>query len=117
MFNMKKLDVLPNYGGDKLEKCEVCIHAKIIRKLFSNVIRSTNLLDLIHSDTCDFKSFMTKGSMKYFITFIDGYSCFCQVYLLKSNDEGFNKFIEFQTRVEKHLGHLIKKLKSDRGGE
>jgi len=39
------------------------------------------------------------------------------VYLLKSKDEAFSKFIEFRTQVKKQLGHSVKKLKSDRGGE
>jgi len=55
--------------------------------------------------------------MKCFITFIDDHSLFCHVYLLKSKDEAFDTFIEFQTRVEKQLGHSVKKLRSDRSGE
>ena len=39
------------------------------------------------------------------------------MYLLKSKDEAFSKFIEFRTQVKKQLGHSVKKLKSDRGGE
>ena len=87
MSNMKKLGIPPKYGDDKPRKCEVCIHAKIIRKPFPSVTRSTELLDLIHSDTCDFKSFVTRGGMKYFITFINDHSHLCHVYLLKSKDE------------------------------
>jgi len=86
MLNMKKLGLLQNCGGNKSEKCEVYIQAKITRKPFPTVTRSTNLLDLIHSDTCDFKTFVTRGGMKYFITFIDDHSRFCHVYLLKSKD-------------------------------
>ena len=39
------------------------------------------------------------------------------MYLLKSNDEAFSTFVEFQTRVEKQLGRLVKKLRADRGRE
>ena len=55
--------------------------------------------------------------MRHFITLIDDHSHFCHVYLLKSKDEIFSKFTEFQTRVEKQLGHPVKKLRSYRGGE
>ncbi|XP_020258518.1 uncharacterized protein LOC109834915 [Asparagus officinalis] len=41
---------------------------------------------------------------KYLITFIDNHSRFCHVYLLKSKDEAFSKFVEFRTRAEKQLG-------------
>ena len=71
MLNMKKLGLLQNCGGNKPEKCEVCVQAKITRKPFPTVTRSTNLLNLIHSNTCDFESFMTRSGMKYLITFID----------------------------------------------
>ena len=73
-------------------------------------------MDLIHSDTCDFKSFVTRGNMKYFITFIDDHSRFCHVYLPKSKDEALSKFVEFRTRVEKQLGLQVKRLRSDRRG-
>lgn len=88
--------------------------AKITRKPFLNVTRSTNLLDLIHSNTYDFKSFVTRCNMKYFITFNDDYSRFCCVYLLKSKNKAYSKFVEFQTWVEKQLRHPIQKLKSER---
>ena len=104
LSSMEKLGLLPKCGGNKPEKCEVCAQAKLTRKSFSSVTRSTNLLDLIHSDTCDFKSFVTRGGKKYFITFIDDHSRFRHVYLLKSKDEAFSKFVEFRTRVEKQLG-------------
>ena len=114
---MEKLGLLPKCGGNKPDKCEVCVQAKLTRKPFSSVTRSTNLLDLIHSDTCDFKSFVTRGGKKYFITFIDDHSRFFHVYLLKSKDEAFSKFVEFRSWVEKQLGLQVKKLRSDRGGE
>jgi len=84
---------------------------------FPNVTRSTNLLDLIRSDTYDFKSFMTRSGMKYFIIFFGNHCRFCHVHLVKSKDEVFCKFIEFRTRVKKKIGHPVKKLRSDKGGE
>jgi len=83
MLNVKKLGLLQNCEGNKPKKCEVCIQTKITKKLFSNVTSSTNLLDQIHSNMFDFKSFATRGSMKYFSIFIDDHSRFCYVYLLK----------------------------------
>ena len=62
-FSMKMIGLLSNFGCDKLEKREVFLHAKITRNPFPNVTWSTNLLDLIHSDACDFKSFMIRDGM------------------------------------------------------
>ena len=101
ILNMKKLCLLQNCGDNKPEKCEVCIQTKITRNPFPSVTRSTNLMYLIHSDTSDFKTFVIRGETKYFI---DDHSRFCHVYLLKSKDEAFRKFIEFRTRVESNLG-------------
>ena len=94
-YRLKKLCLLSNCGSNKPKKCEVGVYAKITRKSFSNVTRSINMLDLIDSDTYDLKSFLTRGGIKYFITFNDNHSRFCHVYLLKLKDETFSKFIEF----------------------
>ena len=55
--------------------------------------------------------------MKYFLIFIDDYSRYAFVYLLKSKTETFEKFMDFKTRVEKQTGKNLKRLKSNRGGE
>ena len=36
---------------------------------------------------------------------------------MKNKDEGFNKFKEFKSLIEKHLEKKIKTLRSDNGGE
>ncbi|GKC69775.1 zinc finger, CCHC-type containing protein, partial [Tanacetum coccineum] len=42
---------------------------------------------------------------------------FCYVYLLHSNDEASDKFKVFKTEVELQQGFLIKRFKTDKGGE
>ena len=61
--------------------------------------------------------FQTRGGKKYFITFIDDHSRYCQVYLLSSKDEALNAFVTYKNEVENQLGKTIKVLRSDRGGE
>ena len=58
-----------------------------------------------------------RGGFSYFITFIDDYSRYGYVYLMKYKSEAFEKFKEFRQEVEKQLGKSIKTLRSDRGGE
>ncbi|GJT62068.1 retrovirus-related pol polyprotein from transposon TNT 1-94 [Tanacetum coccineum] len=72
---------------------------------------------MIHTDICDLKSLPTKGENKYFITFIDDYTKYCYVYLLKSKDEAIDKFVVNKTEVENQLGKKIKVVRSDKGGE
>nr|GEW46389.1 zinc finger, CCHC-type [Tanacetum cinerariifolium] len=57
------------------------------------------------------------GNKKYFVTFIDDASRFCYVYLLHSKDEALDKFKLFKTKVELQQESLIKRFKTDRGGE
>ena len=57
------------------------------------------------------------GGYEYFITFIDDYSRFGYVYLMKRKSEAFEKFKEFKAEVENQLGKRIKAIRSDCGGE
>jgi len=41
-------------------KCEICIQAKMTKKPFRKVERSTELLDLIHSDLCELNGELTR---------------------------------------------------------
>ena len=55
------LELLPKFHIDKDHKCETCVKAKMIKKPFPNVVRNSNLLDLIHSDLCELNGILTRG--------------------------------------------------------
>ncbi|GKC45103.1 zinc finger, CCHC-type containing protein, partial [Tanacetum coccineum] len=57
------------------------------------------------------------GNKKYFVKFIDDASRFCYVSLLHSKDEALDKLKVFKTEVELQQGSLIKRFRTDRGGE
>ena len=72
------------------------------------------------------------GGSRYMLTFIDDFSRYCTVYLIKSKDEVLTKFKEYVTLVENQTGHKVKTfvtvvnnktglkvkiLRSDNGGE
>ena len=103
---------IKNYG-----KCETCVKAKMIKKPFPSVERSSNLLDLIHSDLCELNGVLTRGGKMYFLTFIDDFSRYTYVFLLKHKDETFDAFKLYKLEVENQLNKKIKVLRSDRGGE
>ena len=71
----------------------------------------------MHSDVCDLKFIQSRGSNKYFISFVDDCTKYCYVYLLKSKDKTIDKFVLYKNEVKNQLGHKIKALRSDRGGE
>ena len=109
--------LLPNHNIKERTKCEKCAQCKHTRKAFSNIARDSSLLELIHSDVCDSGKVLTRGGRRYFVTFIDDYSKYCYVYLLKTKDEVLGNFKIYKAEVEKQTEKSIKILRSDRGGE
>ncbi len=53
------------------------------------------------------------GGAQYFRTFIDDFSRKTHVYLLKANEETFEKFKQYKALVENEIGHKIKVLRYD----
>jgi transposase InsO family protein len=74
-------------------------------------------LELIHSDLCEMNGELTKGGKKCFMTFIDDYTRYCYVYLLKIKDEALDSFKIYKAEVKNQLERKIKRLRSDCGGE
>ena len=58
-----------------------------------------------------------RGGYKYFITFIDDYSRYGYIYLMRHKFEAFEKFKESKGEMENHRDKSIKSLRSDREGE
>ncbi|CAN1221891.1 Retrovirus-related Pol polyprotein from transposon TNT 1-94 [Linum grandiflorum] len=116
---MKKMDLLSNLSGNNLSsKCSVCIESKFAKKTFFPVHkRVSSVLDLVHTDLAVFKDIESLGGKKYYITFIDDFSRYTKIYLLKSKDEAEDKFLIYKAEVENQLNKKIKRLRSDRGGE
>ena len=113
---MSKSSLIHAFNVSK-DKCKTCMLTKITRQPFSNVVRESKLLELVHSDLCDFHSTPSIGNRKYVITFIDDSTRFCYVYLLNSKDEALEKFKVYKTEVEVQKGKCIKVFRSDKGGE
>ena len=60
---------------------------------------------------------MTRGGKRFYITFIDDYSRYTRVYLLRNKDETRDAFIKYKNEVENQLSKKIKKLRIDKGEE
>ena len=63
------------------------------------------------------KSVQTRGGKKWFVTFIDDCTRYCQVYLLRGKDNALEAFKIYKREVENQLNATIKTFRSDRGGE
>ena len=91
------------------ETCLDCIKGTQTNKLKNGTTRSKNLLEIIHTNICC--PDMDGSDSKYFITFINDYSRYMYLYMLRYKDEALVKV--FKAKVEKQ----IKVVRSDRGGE
>ncbi|GKB06902.1 retrotransposon protein, putative, ty1-copia subclass [Tanacetum coccineum] len=83
----------------------------------TSVEKAKDLLGLIHTDVCGPFKIVSRQGASYFVTFIDDFSRYGYVYLLKHKHEVFETFKVFQKEVENQLGKTIKSLHFDRGGE
>ena len=73
-------------------------------------------LELIHSDVWG-PAVASSGGFKYYVSFVDDYSRFCWIYLLKHKSDVEHVFYAFQAHVERLLDTKIKAVQSDWGGE
>ena len=62
--------------------------------------RTSNLLEIIHSEPGDLKSTMSCGMKTYYVTFVDDCSKFTKVYLLSGKAEAIDKFLIHKAEVE-----------------
>ena len=111
LHRLINMECLPKFDIDSNHKCEICVEAKLSKTPFHSIERSTEPLELIHSDICDFKSIQTRGGKKYVITFIDDYTRYSYIYLIRTKDEALETFIQYKNEVENQLGKKIKKTK------
>ncbi|GJT38896.1 ty1-copia retrotransposon protein [Tanacetum coccineum] len=109
---LKTMNLINVVDAKEFSKCPICVEAKHAKKSFKNVAyKSTQLLELIHSDLADFKNTMSKGGKKYYITFVDDYSRYTKVYLIRSKDEAEEMFLKFKAEAENQLDRRIKRLR------
>lgn len=98
--------------------CLTCAKGKMERLPFpSSESRSSQCLDLVHSDIAGPMETESIGGKKYYITFIDDFSRKVFVYMLRNKSEAFEKFKIFQAQAERTHGRKIKSLRTDNGGE
>jgi hypothetical protein len=105
------LNLISKFDLVKGSKCRVCVESKQPRKPHkAATARDLAPLELIYSDLCKMNGELTKYGKRYFITFIDDYTIFCHVYLLKSKDEALHYFKIYKAEVENQLEKNIKQL-------
>ena len=94
-----------------------CIKGKQTKHSKKGATRSTQLLEIIHTDICGPFDVPSFGGEKYFITFTDDYSRYGYIYLLKEKSQSVDILEIFLNEVERQLDRKVKIIRSDRGGE
>jgi hypothetical protein len=110
-----KNEILPPLEFSDLEQSIECIKGKYVKKIKKDVKRSTEILEIIHTDICG--PFLVKSVDGYdsFITFINDYSCFGYIYPIKERTDTLDKFKIFKAEVKNQPNLKIKIVRSDRG--
>lgn len=100
------------------QRCEVCLKAKQTRLPFQKSnSKSTEVLDLIHTDVCGPMQKESPSGKKYILTLIDDFSRFTIIYLLREKSEVEEKLREYVLMVSNKFSRKPKVMRSDRGGE
>jgi len=118
MLRLMKSEILPKLDFSDWDVCLDCIKGKQTKHISKNpATRSSQLLELIHTDIrgpFDAPSF---GAEKYFITFIDDFLRYCYLYLLHEKSQSVDVLETFINEVERQLDRKVKVVRSDRGSE
>ena len=78
---------------------------------------TSEVLELIHTDMCGPFPKASWNGQQYFISFIDDYSRYGYLYLIKKKSQLLDMFKAFKAEVENQLNKIIKAVKFDRGSE
>ena len=107
MHRLVRRNLLPGLAHVDKEVCENCLAGKSLRKPFGKALRHEQPLQLIHSDICGPMNVKTRKGERYFITFIDDYSRFGTVYLIRQKSEALECFRTYVTLVENQLDKTV----------
>ena len=99
--------------------CEGCAMGKQHHQPFPKKShhKRSKPLELIHSDVCGPMSVPSVGGSRFFVTFIDDFSRYTYVYIIKHKSEVLEKFQEFVKQTENLTGLRVKSLRSDNESE
>ena len=109
--------------------CEGCVMGKQHQQPFSKKEKNftTKLLELVHINACGPMNVPSVRGSRYFITFIDDFSRYVTVYMMKQKSKVIDRFKEFVNLVENRTGlkvkqvnfenQAVKRFRSENGGE
>ncbi|GJV32543.1 retrovirus-related pol polyprotein from transposon TNT 1-94 [Tanacetum coccineum] len=113
-----KNKILPNLDFTDFGLCVECIKAKQTKRSKKGATRSSDLLEIIHTDICGPFDTPSFTGQKYVITLIDDFSRYWYVYLLHEKSQPINALEVCLNEVKRQLDRKVKIIvRSDKGGE
>lgn len=98
--------------------CESCAHGKQHRQKFASSSRKTKEpFELVHTDVCGRLETESLNGGLYFLTFIDDFTRYVWIFVLKRKSEVFARFKEWKAMIERLTNRKLKTLRSNNGGE
>ena len=105
-------------NDDICSQCTYCISTKMHKFHFpKHVMSSTLPLQLVHSDVWGPALVTSVLGYRFYVIFVDDFTRFTWLFLLKHKFEVFTVFLHFKALVKNQFGSTIKTLRTDGGGE
>jgi histone deacetylase 1/2 len=114
VFSKNKLPFVSDTHKDSA--CDACQKGKSHQLPYPRSTSVSNKpLDLVFSDV--WGPAPSVGRYNYYVSFIDDFSKFTWIYLIRHKSEVFNHFLDFQNLVERMFDRKILAMQIDWGGE
>jgi len=107
MERLVKNEILPSLDFTDLNVCVDCIKGKQTKHIKKGATRSTQLLEIIHTDICGPFDASSFNKERYFITFINDFSRYGYVYLLHEKSQAENALEVYINEVERQLDRKV----------
>ena len=118
MVRLIKDEILSDLDSLDFDTYVDCIKGKLTAKIRNaKADRFTELLGVIHTNICGPFTPPAMGGHKYFITFIDNYSQYGFIELIREKSNSLEAFKAFKEKFELQQGKKIKVVHFDKGGE
>lgn len=117
LIKNKMVNGIENVKIGKVDFCESCVSGKMTRLKFGTRSKAKRVLEIVHSDVAGPITPTSHDNGKYFVTFIDDYSNFVIVYIIKAKSEVFDCFVDYVKMVQTKFSSKISVLRCDNGRE